>query len=118
MSLVSMIGPRPNLLGRQAGTHKRLEVVPAGPDQRRPGEDPRRSTSCWTAPSAPPPSTPPGRPSEGADGLERALERLCREATDAVLADNNILILSDRATSAGPHRRSRRRWPPRPCIIT
>ena len=26
MSLVSMIGPRPNLLGRQAGTHTRLEV--------------------------------------------------------------------------------------------
>ncbi|WP_304190684.1 glutamate synthase central domain-containing protein, partial [Phenylobacterium aquaticum] len=26
MSLVSMIGPRPNLLGRQAGAHKRLEV--------------------------------------------------------------------------------------------
>ena len=27
MSLVSMIGPRPNLLGRHAGTHKRLEVA-------------------------------------------------------------------------------------------
>src|SRR5215472_16871249 len=27
MSLVSMIGPRPNLLGHQAGTHKRLEVT-------------------------------------------------------------------------------------------
>src|SRR5712672_1006417 len=26
MSLVSMIGPRPNLLGRDAGAHKRLEV--------------------------------------------------------------------------------------------
>ncbi len=26
MSLLSMIGPRPNLLGRDAGTHKRLEV--------------------------------------------------------------------------------------------
>src|SRR3546814_17673314 len=26
MSLTSMIGPRPNLLGRDAGTHKRLEV--------------------------------------------------------------------------------------------
>src|SRR3546814_5933154 len=26
MSLVSMIGPRPNLLGHDAGTHKRLEV--------------------------------------------------------------------------------------------
>ncbi len=27
MSLVSMIGPRPNLLGRHAGNHKRLEVA-------------------------------------------------------------------------------------------
>src|SRR5476651_546671 len=27
MSLVSMIGPRPNLLGREAGAHKRLEVL-------------------------------------------------------------------------------------------
>src|SRR5215469_3422614 len=27
MSLVSMIGPRPNLLGHQAGAHKRLEVT-------------------------------------------------------------------------------------------
>ncbi|HEX8839421.1 MAG TPA: glutamate synthase central domain-containing protein, partial [Sphingomicrobium sp.] len=27
MSLVSMIGPRPNLLGHHAGTHKRLEVA-------------------------------------------------------------------------------------------
>ena len=27
MSLVSMIGPRPNLLGRDAGAHKRLEVT-------------------------------------------------------------------------------------------
>ena len=27
MSLVSMIGPRPNLLGHQAGAHKRLEVA-------------------------------------------------------------------------------------------
>src|SRR5690606_11316759 len=26
MSLVSMIGPRPNLLGKDAGSHKRLEV--------------------------------------------------------------------------------------------
>ena len=39
---------------------------------------------------------------EGANGLEGAIERLCREATDAVLADMNILILSDRAT--GPDR--------------
>ena len=35
MSLVSMIGPRPNLLGHHAGTHKRLEVVAADPHRTR-----------------------------------------------------------------------------------
>ena len=34
--------------------------------------------------------------------MQRAVERICREATDAVLADHNILILSDRGV--GPHR--------------
>ena len=38
-------------------------------------------------------------------------------ATDAVLADNNILILSDRAVVAGPHSGAGRCWPPPPCII-
>jgi glutamate synthase (NADPH) large chain len=98
MSLVSMIGPRPNLLGHEAGTHHRLEVaqpiltdrdlqkihaietlVPAF----------RTDTLDATWPAA-----------EGADGLAAALERLCREATEAVEAGHNILILSDRATSA------------------
>ena len=37
---------------------------------------------------------------EGAAGLEKALDRVCVEATDCVLADRNILILSDRAVSA------------------
>ena len=55
---------------------------------------------------------------EGADGLSNARStRICRNATDAVLADNNILILSDRAVVAGPHCRCRRCWPPPPCII-
>ena len=40
MSLVSMIGPRPNLLGREAGAHKRLEVAPAGAHQCRCRENP------------------------------------------------------------------------------
>ena len=98
MSLVSMIGPRPNLLGHEAGTHHRLEVaqpiltdrdlqkihaietlVPAF----------RTDTLDATWPAV-----------EGADGLAPALERLCREATGAVQAGHNILILSDRATSA------------------
>ena len=98
MSLVSMIGPRPNLLGRQAGSHKRLEVSqPILTD-----EDLAKIRSIhelldgafrtatldatWAA-------------EEGAAGLEAAIEQLCNEATEQVLADANILILSDRATS-------------------
>ena len=49
--------------------------------------------------SAPPRLIAPGPPAEGADGLSNAITRICYNATDAVLADNNILILSDRAVS-------------------
>ncbi len=101
MSLVSMIGPRPNLLGRQAGSHKRLEV--AQPVLTNGDLEKIRAISelldgafrtvtldaTWPA-------------ADGALGLERAVDRLCAAATDAVLDDNNILILSDRA--AGPDR--------------
>jgi glutamate synthase (NADPH/NADH) large chain len=99
MSLVSMIGPRPNLLGRQAGTHKRLEVAqPILTDEdlakiRAINElldgAFRTTTIDMTWPAE-----------EGAAGLEGALERVCREATEAVLADMNILVLSDRETSS------------------
>ncbi|WP_245620243.1 glutamate synthase large subunit [Phenylobacterium immobile] len=99
MSLVSMIGPRPNLLGRNAGSHKRLEVAqPILTDEdlakiRSVSEllDGAFRTATLDA-------TWPA--SEGAAGLDAAVERLCREATECVLADSNILILSDRATSA------------------
>lgn len=96
MSLVSMIGPRPNLLGRDAGSHKRLEVdqpiltnedvakirsVEAALDGAF-----RTATidTTWDA-------------AAGADGLEMAIKEMCWAATEAVLADKNILILSDRA---------------------
>jgi glutamate synthase (NADPH/NADH) large chain len=99
MSLVSMIGPRPNLLGHDAGSHKRLEVdqpiltneevakirsVEAALDGAF-----RTQTIdiTWDAKS-------------GAEGLERALKDMTLAATEAVLADKNILILSDRAQSA------------------
>ena len=101
MSLVSMIGPRPNLLGHDAGTHKRLEV-----DQPiLTNEDVAKIRSVeaaldgafrtatidmtWDAAS-------------GAAGLEMALKELCWAATECVLQDQNILILSDRAQ--GPDR--------------
>jgi glutamate synthase (NADPH/NADH) large chain len=99
MSLVSMIGPRPNLLGRDAGAHKRLEV--SQPVLTNADLEKIRSISnlldgafrtatidtTWAA-------------SEGEAGLERALEKICSQATEAVLLDNNILVLSDRAASA------------------
>jgi len=99
MSLVSMIGPRPNLLGREAGTHKRLEVsqpVLTNADLEKIRSISnlldgafRTATIDTTWPAA-----------DGESGLERALEKICSQATEAVLADNNILILSDRAASA------------------
>ena len=99
MSLVSMIGPRPNLLGHDAGAHKRLEV-----DQPiLTNEDIAKIRSVeavldgafrtatidmtWDA-------------AAGAEGLELAIKEMCWAATEAVLADKNILILSDRAQSA------------------
>ncbi|WP_417590974.1 glutamate synthase large subunit [Parasphingorhabdus sp.] len=99
MSLVSMIGPRPNLLGHDAGTHKRLEVdqpVLTNADllKIRSVEEAldgafRTETIdiTWDAET-------------GAAGLEMALKEMCWAATEAVLADRNILILSDRAKGA------------------
>src|SRR5437868_2032364 len=98
MSLVSMIGPRPNLLGHEAGTHYRLEmsqpILTNGDLKKIHAIEKLVSAfrtdtldTTWAA-------------VEGADGMAPALERLCYEATLAVEAGHNILILSDRATSA------------------
>ena len=99
MSLVSMIGPRPNLLGHHAGSHYRLEVAQpiltnADLEKVRAisslvGDAFRTKTidTTWSA-------------GEGAAGMARAVDRICSEATDAVLDGYNILILSDRAVSA------------------
>ncbi|WP_230279825.1 glutamate synthase large subunit [Croceicoccus sp. Ery15] len=101
MSLLSMIGPRPNLLGRDSGTHKRLEItqpILTNSDLTKirsveSGLDGAFRTATidmtWDAAS-------------GAEGLEMAIKEMCWAATEAVLADKNILILSDRAQ--GPDR--------------
>ncbi|OGS48726.1 MAG: glutamate synthase subunit alpha [Erythrobacter sp. RIFCSPHIGHO2_12_FULL_63_10] len=100
MSLLSMIGPRPNLLGRDAGTHKRLEI--AQPILTNEELAKIRSVEAvldgafrtatldvtWDAAS-------------GAQGIELALKEMCWAATEAVLGDANILILSDRAQGPG-----------------
>ncbi|MEM6856980.1 MAG: glutamate synthase large subunit [Pseudomonadota bacterium] len=101
MSLLSMIGPRPNLLGRDAGTHKRLEVdqpILTNHDLAK-----IRSVETtldgafrcanvditWDA-------------AAGVEGLELAIKEMCWAATEAVLQDHNILVLTDR--KQGPER--------------
>jgi glutamate synthase (NADPH/NADH) large chain len=98
MSLVSMIGPRPNLLGRQAGTHKRLEVAqPILTDEdlakiRAVNEllDGAFRTATiditW-------------RRTRARRGWKARWSASAARATDNVLADMNILILSDRDVS-------------------
>ncbi|MCG5515757.1 MULTISPECIES: glutamate synthase large subunit [unclassified Ectothiorhodospira] len=99
MSLVCMIGPRPNLLGiNEAGQHWRLETpqpVLTNQDLERIRHIEYNSSGafrtrtldvCYAA-------------SEGAEGMETALETLCAKAEQAVLDGFNILILSDRDTN-------------------
>src|SRR5690606_28859900 len=99
MSLVSFIGPRPNVLDLTgAGKRQRLEVrqpilTNAALEQIRAiGEmdtNPFRSrTPDITYPVA-----------EGPDGMKDALDRLFSDAEMAVHAGDNIIILSDRAMS-------------------
>jgi glutamate synthase (NADPH/NADH) large chain len=98
MSLVSMVGPRPNLLGLEAGNHKRLEVsqpilTNAELEKIRSIKDSLDGAFSTVTLDA----TWPGGNGEA---LEAALQRLCWEATEAVLADANLIIISDRAASA------------------
>ncbi|MGD2073297.1 MAG: glutamate synthase large subunit [Gammaproteobacteria bacterium] len=100
MSLVSLIGPRPNLLGLYSGgEHMRLEVsqpILTNKDLERirtiektTGGAFRTRTLdiCYPA-------------DQGAAGMAPALENLCGQAESAVQAGYNILILSDRRVSA------------------
>ena len=98
MSLVSFIGPRPNILDHEGtAERKRLEVsqpilTNADLEKIRHIEDVEPDFSavtldiCWPA-------------AEGAEGMEAALEKLCLEAEKAVDEGRNIIILSDRRIS-------------------
>jgi glutamate synthase (NADPH/NADH) large chain len=100
MSLVSYIGPRPNILDLQTGgRHMRLEVrqpILTNMDLERirriednVGEAFRTRTLCICYPAA-----------RGAGGMQEALEGLCDQAQQAVTHGYNILILSDRNIDA------------------
>jgi glutamate synthase (NADPH/NADH) large chain len=100
MSLISLVGPRPNLLGLdEAGQHKRLEVhqpVLTNEDLERIRHIEDHTDGafrthtldiCYAA-------------DLGAAGMEAALDKLCAQAEQAVNEGYNILILSDRSVSA------------------
>ncbi|BAO43117.1 glutamate synthase large subunit [Thiolapillus brandeum] len=100
MSLVSLIGPRPNLLGLgSGGENMRLEVkqpvlTNADLEKIRQIEDNcdgafRTRTLNITYPAA-----------NGPAGMRNALNELCEAAEKAVLDGYNILILSDRRVDA------------------
>jgi glutamate synthase (NADPH/NADH) large chain len=102
MSLVSFIGPRPNLFDLEGvGRRKRLEVrqpILTNADLEKiraigdMDDNPFRSeTLDITYPAA-----------TGAEGMAPALEALCAAAEKAVLGGINIIILSDRMV--GPDR--------------
>ena len=100
MSLVSFIGPRPNLLDLQGGgAHKRLEVKRPILDNvdleriRRIEYHVDKAFRTATLSMCYPVE-------RGADGMARALENLCREANDVVRRGYNILVLSDRRLDA------------------
>ena len=100
MSLVSLIGPRPNLLGlSEAGKHWRLEVnqpVLTNADLERIRHIQDNSGGAFSTKTLH--TVYPAV--DGANGMAPALDRLCHEAEDAVRAGHNILILSDRRTNA------------------
>src|SRR5690606_5821608 len=100
MSLVSFIGPRPNLFDLEGlSTVKRLEVhqpILTNEDLEKiraigdiESNQFKTKTLDITYPKV-----------NGAEGMEAAIDALCQAAEDAVRGEYNIIILSDRLVSA------------------
>ncbi|WP_374304937.1 glutamate synthase large subunit [Methylocella sp.] len=101
MSLVSFIGPRPNILDHDgAAKRKRLEV--RQPILSNSDLEKIRSIGHFEESFDTKTLDITYKAELGADGLEEALERLCGRADRAVKSGFNIIILSDRLV--GPDR--------------
>ncbi|MCC7166612.1 MAG: glutamate synthase large subunit [Rhodospirillales bacterium] len=100
MSLVSFIGPRPNLLGHaQDGERLRLEVrqpILTNEDLEKIRNIAGHTGNAFQAATI---DITYGA-DLGAGGMAGAVERVCREADEAIARGVNILILSDRSISA------------------
>jgi hypothetical protein len=103
MSVATGVGPERNLLD-ESPEHAHQLAIEQPILRKRELEKLRQVDSSVFRPTR---STSRGRSTEGPDGLERALERICAEAEEVLEDGVNILILSDRA-SAPSARRCRR----------
>ncbi len=100
MSLVSLIGPRPNLLNLDTGgSHMRLEVaqpILSNIDLERVRHIQEKINGAFRAHTL-----DIVYPAEmGAEGMEKAVERICDKAKEVVCKGENIIILSDRNMGA------------------
>jgi glutamate synthase (NADPH/NADH) large chain len=100
MSLVSLIGPRPNLLDLDTGgKHKRLEVrqpILTNVDLEKIRHIEDRADNPFKASTLDIVFPVAG----GAKGMRPALDAICKRAEEVVAAGYNIIILSDRAIDA------------------
>jgi glutamate synthase (NADPH/NADH) large chain len=102
MSLVTFIGPRPNLLDVE-GTSKQKRLEAAHPILTNENLERIRAIGAVADNQFLTITLDMTYPVEdGADGMAQALDTLCEEAEKAVREGDNIIILSDRAT--GPER--------------
>jgi len=94
MSLITAIGPKRNLLGESPAHARRIKIeqpILCNVDLERirqidhPHFMPRTLATVFPV-------------AEGPEGMERALDRLCREASAAIDEGINFLVLSDRDT--------------------
>ena len=118
MSLVSFIGPRPNLLSPDS-TEPVMRLEVSQPILTFEDMEKLRRASTFTQGHFKSDILSMCYPAEwGAEGMEPALAQLCADAEDAVRKGTNIVILTDREVVGRPHRRSRRCSPPPRCTTT
>ncbi len=98
MSLLTYIGPRPDLLGHKVGTHKRLEASqPILTNENL--YKIRHISSATNGAFRSLTIDATWAVEAGAAGLDERLADICQEATESIENGYNILILSDRAAS-------------------
>ncbi len=105
MSLVTNIGPKPNLIAETPEACRRIKVrqpilTNADLQKIREFEDP--NFACTTLPMLFPVA-------EGPDGLGAAVDQLCQDASKAIREGSKFLILSDRGVNV--------EWAPIPSLL-